>query len=130
MKTASWMLLLALSAPLQAVPRNPFVAPFSPCEVLLKRLDGWQLRGVLYLPEGSVALLNLSGQRWRRVAEGQSIEPEVRVAGIRQRQVTVSLKGACEGRYYHWNIQGGAYDKAYRGGRADAGAANANGGGE
>lgn len=125
MKAANWIVLIALSTPLQAVPRNPFLLPPSPCETLLKRLDSWQLRGVFYRPgsENSIALMKLSGKQWQRVKEGQLIAPDVQVTTLLERQMRVSLKGACEGSYYHWKIQGGADDKAYRGRRTDAGTA-------
>lgn len=122
MKAASWMLLAALSSPLQSSPRNPFLLPVSPCEALLKRLDGWQLRGVFY-PAGSaesIALMQFSGKRWQRVKERLFLEPGVQVTTLLERQLRVSLNGACEGRYYHWKIEGGINDKAHRGRRTDA----------
>ncbi|AJZ91506.1 hypothetical protein VW41_22015 [Klebsiella michiganensis] len=119
MKAASWMLLAALSSSLQALPRNPFLLPVSPCEALLKRLDSWQLRGVFY-PKGaaeSIALMKFSGKRWQRVREGFFLEPDVQVTTLLERQMRVTLHGVCEGRYYHWKIQGGINGKAYRGKR-------------
>lgn len=122
MKIASWILLAVLSLPLQAGPRNPFLLPPSPCESLLKRLDGWQLHGMFYRPgpENSIALMKLSGKQWQRVKEGQWIAPDVQVAALLEQHIRVSLRGDCEGSYYHWKIQGGSDDKTYRGGRTDA----------
>lgn len=121
MKVVSWMLLAVLSAPLHALPRNPFLLSASPCEALLKRLDSWQLRGVFYATGSaeSIALMQFSGKRWQRVKEGLFLEPDVQVTTLLERQLRVSLNGACEGRYYHWKIQGGINDKAYRGKRTD-----------
>ena len=122
MKTASGLLLIVLSLPLQAGPRNPFLLPPSPCESLMKRLDGWQLRGVFYRPgpEKNIALMKLSGKQWQRVKEGLFIAPDVQVTTLLEQHMRVSLRGACEGSYYHWNIQGGSDDKTYRGRRAVA----------
>lgn len=122
MKTASGLLLAVLSLPLLAGPRNPFLLPSSPCESLLKRLDGWQLRGVFYRAEqeNSIALMKFSRQQWQRVKEGQFIAPDVQVTTLLDQHLRVSLRGACEGSYYHWKIQGGSDDKTYRGRRADA----------
>ena len=122
MKAASWMLLVVLSSPLQSSPRNPFLLPVSPCEALLKRLDGWQLRGVFY-PTGSadsIALMKFSGKRWQRVKEGFFLEPGVQAIALHERQLRVSLNGACEGRHYHWEIEGRVNDKAHRGRHTDA----------
>ncbi|ATF90727.1 Protein of uncharacterised function (DUF2531) [Cedecea neteri] len=121
MKVASWMLLAALSSSLQALPRNPFLLPVSPCEALLKRLDRWQLHGV-FSPTGSaesIALMKFSGKRWQRVKEGFFLEPDVQVTMLLERQMRGTLTGVCEGRYYHWEIQGGINDKTYRGKRTD-----------
>lgn len=126
MKAASWMLLAAFGSPLQAAPRNPFLLPPSTCETLLKRLDGWQLRGVFYRPgpESSFALMKLSRQQWQRVKEGQFIELNVQVTTLLVGQMKVSLGGDCEGSNYYWKIRGGADDKSNRGSRTDVAAAD------
>ncbi|WP_227318516.1 HofP DNA utilization family protein [Cedecea davisae] len=120
MKTASGILILLLCSASYAQLRNPFIALSSPCESLLKRLDRQQLRGVFHQPESSMALFGLPAKQWRRVREGQVLEPGVRVLAIAGWRVTASLGGPCEASYYHWSLPGGINDKDRRSTRVGA----------